>query len=50
MQILQGLDCDAVQGDFFSRPIPPEAVPDIARKGYLEREAPGDGATERKVG
>ncbi|MEO0615604.1 MAG: EAL domain-containing protein [Pseudomonadota bacterium] len=48
LQILQGLDCDLVQGYFFSKPLAPEAVPAIARKGYIE---PDDAtANERKAG
>lgn len=50
MQILQGLECDVVQGYFFSKPLPPDAVPDIARKGFLEREADAAASTDRKVG
>ncbi len=38
LQILQGLDCDLVQGFFFSRPMPPSKVPEVAEKGYLEKE------------
>ncbi|MEO1321262.1 MAG: GGDEF domain-containing phosphodiesterase, partial [Pseudomonadota bacterium] len=48
VQILQGLDCDLVQGYFFSKPLAPEAVPAIARKGFIEPE--GATETERKAG
>ncbi|MEL6448889.1 MAG: EAL domain-containing protein [Pseudomonadota bacterium] len=48
VQILQGLDCDLVQGYFFSKPLAPEAVPAIARKGFIEPEDATE--TERKAG
>ena len=34
--ILQGLECDLAQGRFFSGALPPDAVPDIARKGFID--------------
>ncbi len=38
VQILQGLDCDLVQGFFFSRPLPPSDVPEVLENGFVERE------------
>ena len=40
VQILQGLDCDLVQGYFFSRPLPPGEVPAIAARGFEYADAP----------
>ena len=40
VQILQSLDCDLVQGYFFSRPLPPGEVPAIAARGFEYRDAP----------
>ncbi|MDJ0911490.1 MAG: EAL domain-containing protein [Woeseiaceae bacterium] len=48
VQILQGLDCDLVQGYFFSRPIPPTEVPDHAKEGYLEKDAAEASASPTK--
>ncbi len=40
VQILQGLDCDLVQGYFFSRPLPPGDVPTVAERGFEYRQPP----------
>ncbi len=48
VQILQGLECDLVQGYFFSRPIPPSEVPETAKTGYLERDAAAASASPTK--
>ena len=48
VQILQGLDCDLVQGYFFSRPVPPSEVPGMANMNYLERGAAAASASPTK--
>ena len=37
LQVLQGMDCDLVQGYYFSRPIPAAEVPGLARKGFRDK-------------
>lgn len=37
LQVLQGMDCDLVQGYYFSRPIPAADVPDLARRGFRDK-------------
>jgi EAL domain-containing protein (putative c-di-GMP-specific phosphodiesterase class I) len=50
VQILQGLDCDMIQGYFFSKPVPPSEVPGIADHGFLDEPAVSTGsATTRKI-
>jgi len=34
LQVLQGIECDIVQGFFFSRPVPAKALPEIVRDGF----------------
>jgi diguanylate cyclase (GGDEF)-like protein len=34
LQVLQGMDCDLVQGYYFSRPVSPAEVPEMARDGF----------------
>ncbi len=34
LQVLQGMDCDLVQGYFFSRPVAANEVPEMARRGF----------------
>ena len=36
VQALQTLDCDLVQGYFFSRPVSPDAVPEIVANGFVD--------------
>lgn len=40
VQILQGLDCDLVQGYYFSRPLPPGDVPAVAARSFEYRDRP----------
>ncbi len=35
LRVLQGLGCDTIQGYYFSRPVPPEQIPDLARRDFL---------------
>ena len=37
LRVLQGMDCDLVQGYYFSRPIPAAEVPGLARKGFRDK-------------
>lgn len=37
LHVLQGMDCDLVQGYYFSRPVPAGEVPDLARQGFREK-------------
>ena len=37
LQVLQGMDCDLVQGYYFSRPIAAAEVPEMARSGFREK-------------
>jgi len=37
LQVLQGMDCDLVQGFYFSRPIAAAEVPDVARRGFADK-------------
>ncbi len=37
LQMLQGMDCDLVQGYYFSRPIAATEVPAMARNGFQDR-------------
>ncbi|MBR9911974.1 MAG: response regulator [Gammaproteobacteria bacterium] len=34
--VLDGIDCDMIQGYFFSRPVLAESIPALARKNFLE--------------
>ncbi len=35
LRVLQGLGCDTIQGYYFSRPVPPEQIPELARGNFL---------------
>ena len=50
LHILQGLGCDTVQGFFFSKPIPAEEVPELARRNFLDlRPETGKPTPSKKV-
>ncbi len=34
LRVLQSVGCDLVQGFFFSRPVPPEEIPELQRRGF----------------
>jgi diguanylate cyclase (GGDEF)-like protein len=46
LQMLQGMDCDLVQGYYFSRPIAAVEVPEMARRGFQEKAKQIKSATE----
>lgn len=46
LQVLQGMDCDLVQGYFFSRPIAAAEVPEVARRGFQDKAKQIRAATE----
>ena len=48
LQILQGLGCDTVQGFFFSKPVPSEEVPELARRNFMEHRSGKDKKTPTK--
>jgi EAL domain-containing protein (putative c-di-GMP-specific phosphodiesterase class I) len=35
MQVLKDLDCESLQGYFFSKPVPALAIPDLLRRSWL---------------
>ena len=35
LQVLRGLGCDTIQGYYFSRPVPAERIPELARKDFI---------------
>ncbi|MDJ0656488.1 MAG: EAL domain-containing protein [Xanthomonadales bacterium] len=39
LQILQGLDCDRVQGSFFSQPVAAKQVPELVARGFVDGPA-----------
>ncbi len=48
VQILQSLDCDLVQGYFFSHALPPSEVPEIAKNGLIERKAADSSSSSKQ--
>ncbi len=49
LQVLQGMDCDLVQGYYFSRPVSAAEVPDMARQGFKEQVLELRSSTERSA-
>jgi EAL domain-containing protein (putative c-di-GMP-specific phosphodiesterase class I) len=42
LKVLEGIGCDLVQGFYFSRPVPADAIPELARNGFLSPSQEGD--------
>ena len=40
IQILRSLDCDLVQGFYFSRPVPANEIPALAKQSFLPELPP----------
>ena len=42
VKVLSGIDCDTIQGYFFSRPVPAEEIPPLVQTNFLPRETGGE--------
>lgn len=50
LEYLHGLGCDLVQGYYFSKPVPANQIPDLARKGFMPGKNVNSGQANATAG
>ncbi len=49
LKVLSGIDCDIVQGYFFSRPVPAELIPALVKTNFQPRSSPNANPSPIKI-